>query len=363
MNDDIRVVLFDGSLTARRAIAAGLHSESCSEDFLKFFTLRLILKEIETYCKIKMPTNPGMKLLPIIAFDYGGSAYRKEKLKSFKADRKKDFGGIEIIIPEGGYTGLKVDDPVVPPDELISLLQLFEEKSLEREYLMNQLTRKLFSSLRDFFINHMSEIGMLGYMKYGYEADDIGYLFSRCTDTRGLLVSDDKDWQLNLTERYEISRPMKGERYISLESFNYDFKDIVESTGLSAPEIYRHVLALTGTHNNVEGYKGIGWVRGVQIAKLILEGSGTLDLLDPNVKVHATVLNNPELYHFNYDIIGSDHVREDRQILLDDIKSKLEAVAEKPTQMDYLKLLSKIGAKSLVQYSYLLTHFKKNINI
>ncbi|HEG8092007.1 TPA: hypothetical protein SFZ51_001627 [Campylobacter jejuni] len=360
--NDTRVILFDGSITARRAIAVGINSETCTENFLKFFTLRLILKEIETYCKSYIPKNPGMGVLPIVAFDYGGSAYRREKLKSFKADRIKDYGGIEIVVPQGGYTGLKVDDPLVPADELFPLLQLFEEKSLEREYLTSQITKKLFTSLRQFFTTQMNEIGILGYMKYGYEADDIGYLFSHCTETRGLLVSDDKDWQLNLSDRYEISRPMKGE-YVSLDSFNYSLKEVVESTGVDAPEIYRHILALTGTHNNVEGYKGIGWARGVQIAKLILEGNGTLDLLDPKIKVHATVLENPDLYHFNYNIVGSDHIKEDRQLLLDDIKSKLELVSEKPTQMDYLKLLSSIGAKTLVQYSYLLNYFKKNINI
>lgn len=331
-----KIAVIDGSYLVFRTIFSSSENEIQSENYIKYLVLRSIIKEISL-----------LQAFPIVAFDWRGSAYRSSIYPEYKQDRKSQEDELDVIIPIGEHAGKSINDPSVTADALISLRTqagAFLSQS-EIDAINNKIQMKLFLSARDFVCNELGSIGILGVKIRGYEADDFGFLFSHCTSHEGYLVSDDSDWKLFLTDHWQIRRPLK-ESFITLDEFSSEFQSTIESTGKSAPEIYKHILALTGTHNNVIGYHGIGEKTGLKIAELLLSGQE----LDNTKAKHKIVLEDEcAKYQLNLKVISSDHISEQRDVLFEALLSAANNV-KKVSQIEFIKIASSIQSERLPEY-------------
>lgn len=321
----MRFLVVDGSHLAFRVIYASMSNDLFSSNYIKFLITKSIISEV-----CKYPSTP------IVAFDYGGSDYRKSIYPEYKGDRKRDE--LPLIID-----GKDMSDKDISADELIKIRRLLDNED-EIKTADNLINLKLFLETRDYVVNELGKIGILGFKSLGYEADDIGYLFSNCTNTEGRLLSDDNDWRLYLNDRYHLRRPIKDE-VITIDDMSKEpmYSSMMESTGLSAPELYHHILALTGTHNNVVGYKGIGETRAAKLVPMILSG----DEIKPGPAYINTYLEDKSRYKLNYKIIGSSHIRDDSSKLLSEIVTNYRNNVKRPGQIDMILLGGSIGSNTI----------------
>lgn len=95
------------------------------------------------------------------------------------------------------------------------------------------------------------------------------------------------------------------------------------------------VLALTGTHNNVPGYYGIGRVYGGVLAKDILTKKEIL----PTNGYRTKYYEDKQRYETNREIIGFSHVDEHK----DTIKQAILDAVDKVQELKQLKFLMIAG--------------------
>ena len=344
----MRILLFDGSYLVMRSVLSSYDNELISPEYVKFIVTRMLISELSK--SYEATKEQGY---PIVAFDYGGSAFRKSMYPQYKADRvQADDDTTVLLMPDGEYQGIPISDLKISSSELFRIRHIYDGE--EREYLDSINRLKLFRETREYVCNELNKIGILGLKIHGYEADDIGYLFSNFTSCKGTLVSDDHDWKLNLSNNYDLRRPIKDET-VTINSFNTMLGKLYESTNIPGPVLYRHMLALTGTHNNIIGYKGIGEAKAKDILTILLANpelplDDRLKLLNPKSKIHSKVIDDSSIYQFNYVIVGSDHIAIERNKIFDEILKQMDKV-QRPNQFTYLAMCHNILSESLPELS------------
>lgn len=324
-----KVAIFDGTYMAFRAIFASLDNPILSDKYIKYLIMRMIIKTLREI-------NGAY---PIIAFDYGGSNYRKSIYPLYKANRVEEGGEpIQIFLPDGKYKGLEISDRSVPASVLIPIKSFFEGP--EKEYIYGQIRIKMYTSVRNWIIKNLPNIGIQTAMIKGYEGDDWAALFSGYTDHSGYVVSDDSDWRLYLSDKWVNYKPLK-EKMVTLNDLRTELNNYLEDS-ISPTHMLQSILALTGTHNNVIGFKGIGEVNGGKISNLLLTGKP----LSESNKKQKSVLEDIDKYNLNMKVIGSDFLTDCKGEMFNHLVESYDLV--KPIdQIAYMDVISELESENL----------------
>lgn len=96
-------------------------------------------------------------------------------------------------------------------------------RTIENPTLIDVLVEKAYAAARSYLHVNLPRIGIASLLVPGVEADDLAYYLSH-THANGVLLSDDKDWFLNLNEGWQLCRPMQtDENKNKKDTYLYDW--------------------------------------------------------------------------------------------------------------------------------------------
>lgn len=407
-----KILVIDGSYQAFRHIMSCVNDEKYNVNFISYRLMRTILKEVTAY-----------NAYPIICFDKNGSKYRSSIYSDYKGNRGAKEDRIEDFIEDGllpdSFKGKKIFDETIPLNEFINYWNSIkgvykDDKKDYIESVRGVVIFRTYKHIRKLFTDDIRSIGILGLTIPGYEADDIGYLFSYLTNTTGRLVSDDNDWRISVSERYELYRPM-AEELVTYDKMIDDYKDLT-SKGIRANEASRLVKTIVGDGgDNIPGFEGVGGVRGKSMLNMIYESDSKVDysniltvneacilykyimsnnlqsefnskllndlynkvlssgksydeiedynILDKIQKFKRSLIKDFDRFELNYKLVGFDHLYDDmvKSYLLETINNELKTV--KPiSQLGYIKFCVMLDSATLKdEYQDLKSILDKNI--
>lgn len=130
---------------------------------------------------------------------------------------------------------------------------------------------------------------------HGIEADDIIAFCSRIDyGMEKVILSEDTDLLQLLNETTKMYRPVMDKWF--------DVAAVVSEQGLDPVHWRKQIImiqSMTGTHNNVPGIKGIGFVTGRKISRKLLKGE---EIKPDSVKMRA-FLENQDVYLRNLQAV------------------------------------------------------------
>lgn len=223
------ILSIDGSFMLHRARFVAEKQEIPNWDYVVYLFMRSLIVSAEGF---------SPKAIYVL-WDKGVSTHRSKILPEYKAHRTRD------------------------PDDL---------------------GYKAYKEARDFLHGNLPQLGIVSVLTEGIEADDFAYLIASQNE-RGVLVSDDRDWYLNIFPRWILFRPRANEKIT--------YKDLCDLTAENTwPRItYLISKALVGDQSdNVPGINGIGWGYAKKFAPLIVNkkplGNGVkAKLVEDNMKL------------------------------------------------------------------------------
>jgi len=134
---------------------------------------------------------------------------------------------------------------------------------------------------------------------HGVEADDIiGHFSRKKMPKRKVILSEDSDLYQLLNDDTDQYCPVKG-KLLTKNSFIEEYSLIPEKFR----EQYIMILSMTGTHNNVEGIKGIGSVTARKISEILLNGGE----ITPTSAKNKSFLEHRSEYERNIKLVDIYH--------------------------------------------------------
>ena len=216
-------------------------------------------------CKIRRDTGNTARF--VICWDKTTSSFRTEMYEEYKADRS-------------------ARDSNISDEDRQKLAEYNEARMLIIE-LSNLLQIPTFQI-------------------HGVEADDIiGHFARKDLGERKVILSEDSDLFQLLNDSTDQYCPVNG-KYVTQYSF-------VDEQGLHADkfrEQYIMILAMTGTHNNVTGIKGIGFKTARKISEFLINGEEVPATSTKN----KLFLTNQEIYHRNVKLVDIYHVLDTHNV-------------------------------------------------
>jgi DNA polymerase I len=208
--DDV-ILSIDGSYMLHRARYVAGKQGKPERDHIVLLFLRSLLTVAEKFSPTRI----------YIYFDRGKSKHRSKIHRKYKANRKKD---------------------------------------------KNDPTLKVYEEARDFLHQVLPKLGIISILLEGVEGDDFAHLIAaNKSPSRGVHVSDDRDWFLNLYPGWYLFRP-RADELISYEAFC----DQVQNRD-NPRAIYLMARAISGDKSdNIDGVKGFGWVTALEFASKLV---------------------------------------------------------------------------------------------
>ena len=206
------IVSVDGSFMLHRARHVVAKEDNPTMDQMVCIFLRLLMNTVDQF-------NPSSIY---VYFDKGRSKHRTEILEQYKGQRKKD-----------------PDCPV----------------------------QQAYENARDFLHENLPSLGIVSVLEEGIEADDFAYLVAHdSTPEKGVHISDDRDWFLNLFPGWHLFRA-KADELISYE----DLCKIARCDEMPQM-IYLITRSMIGDKSdNIPGIRGFGWETAIKFAPKILK--------------------------------------------------------------------------------------------
>ena len=332
-----KCLVIDGSYQAFRHIMSSINDEKYNANFIAYRLMRTIIKEVTAY-----------NAYPIMCFDKNGSKYRYSIYPDYKANRgggtAKEERPNEFLVDEylpESFKGKLINDETIPLNDLTDYWNVIKTKYKDDkkdliEAIRSVVIFRTYKYVREIFTNNIRSIGILGLTIPGYEADDIGHFFSYLTNTSGRLVSDDNDWRISVSERYELSRPM-AEEIVKYEDMVKAYENLT-SRGFRANESVRLIKSITGDGgDNIPGFDGVGGTRGTAMIESIYKSVDNIDYSNLLTPAECASL-------YKYIIIINNTEDKYNAKFLNDIKNKFESnniELEKVTAANVIEKLPK----------------------
>jgi DNA polymerase-1 len=193
----------------------------------------------------------------VVLWDYGTPQWRKDENPEYKADREIDDTIIDLINPS-----------------------------------RSDINSKLL------------ELGIFSFGQSGYEADDIAYWMSKIY-SNGILVSDDKDWFLSISESWSVWRPISSE-LVTYERMCQDMNTSINPIGK-----YLWYKAIIGDgSDNISGIPNVGHVSAIKYSEHLNENK---EITDTGVRAVA-ISNNLEKIASNRKLMDLSWIMKDQDI-------------------------------------------------
>jgi len=203
------ILSVDGSFMLHRARFVAEKQTTVKWDYVVYLFMRSLIVSAEMFLPKQI----------YVLWDKGVSTHRSKILPEYKAHRKRD-----------------PDDPGY----------------------------KAYMAARDFLHEHLPALGMVSILSEGIEADDFAHLIAS-EKSRGVHVSDDRDWFLNIFPGWTLHRPRANEK------ITYEDLKILTTEEHYPRIVYLVSKALVGDQSdNVPGICGIGWGYAKRFAPLIV---------------------------------------------------------------------------------------------
>ncbi len=326
-----KITIIDGNSLLFRAYYATAYSSNVIMQTKDGVPTNAIFAFANMLVKILNQTKPGEALF--VAFDKDGQTFRKEKLESYKANRK------------------------APPEELVKQFPL---------------ARDLLKALNIFY-----------YEKHGYEADDLAGTLARKAENKDyqvIIYTSDKDYLQLADDNISIYLIKKGLSDIDVmtptsikEKFGFEPIQIIDFKGLKGDP-----------SDNLEGIKGIGDITAVKLinqyhdfdniiknapnikgktGQLLIEHeeqgrlSRDLAIIDCNVEIDFDI-NDCVYQGYDFDIINKFALRYELRQFLNKLPKQWKKVSfeeseikiNKISSLKDIKLNDEIGIA--IDYSY-----------
>lgn len=134
-------------------------------------------------------------------------------------------------------------------DELEGLDPEKDKEEIERiEFELR--VNKIKQNSKYWIINNLDKLGIVSFLKSGYEADNFAYIISKhlmSDDRKSVIISIDSDWKYLISEKVDYAHSKTGE-IITLEDMN---KEIPEGLDISLYKYKSIIDSLYGSHNNM----------------------------------------------------------------------------------------------------------------
>ena len=135
-------------------------------------------------------------------------------------------------------------------EELEGLDPVKDKEEIER--IENELRiNKIKQGAKYWIINAFNDLGILSFIKSGYEADNFAYVIAqhlKDDDKKSIIISRDSDWKYLISKNVDYAHDKTGETW-TLEDME---KEIPEGLDISL-YLYKSVIdSLYGSHNNIQ---------------------------------------------------------------------------------------------------------------
>ena len=195
---------------------------------------------------------------------------------------------------------------------------------------------------KNYLINNLKKIGITSIALPEIEADDISYYITHLyKNEKGTLVTEDKDWYLNITTNWKVYHPVKK---ITVDQ--KIFNELMENDPNPKERFLLYKALIGDTSDNIKGVDGVGEKNGLKYSEHLLYNK---DL--GTSKIAEKIKNSSDIIDLNKKLMDISWI-----MTQEDIKEKIDHQRTLPNdnveRTDWDKFYSPLSKKWIESNSF-----------